>query len=71
MPHHFSCKDRLPALRADDMKLVMEAMGPMPRKALTAMVDYGLSDVEISRYYSVPLAAVTSLRHHFGIADDR
>lgn len=37
-------------------------LGPMPRASLSAMVDYGLSDAEIGRYYGLPAATVTRLR---------
>lgn len=71
MPNPFHCKDGLPAFQTDDAKRVADAFGLMPRAALTAMVDYGLNDEELSKYYSLPIALITSLREHFGICDAR
>jgi hypothetical protein len=45
----FTMKDAM-----DDASRVIEALGPMPREVLEAMVDYGLNDVEISRYFKLP-----------------
>lgn len=70
MVHPFQYKDRLPEFDKDDALRVVEAFGPMPRAALAAMVDYGLSDDEISRYHSISPETVRSLRLHFNIADD-
>jgi hypothetical protein len=39
----------------------------MPREVLEAMVDYGLNDVEISRYFKLPRDLITILRQHWGI----
>ena len=70
MLNRFPYEDRLPAIEKDEAKRVAEALGPMPRETLNAMVDYGLSDVEISRYFKLGTDTVTSLRQHFGHADD-
>lgn len=59
-----------PDCTAKDVRRVQEALGPMPREVLAAMVDYGLSDAEISRYFSLPRDLITILRLHWGIADD-
>jgi len=37
-------------------------LGQMPRASLSAMVDYGLSDTEIGRYYGLSSATITRLR---------
>lgn len=70
MPHRVHCKDRLPELEKDDAGHVAEALGPMPRAALTAMVDYGLSDVEISQYFKLATDTVTFLRQYYGDNDN-
>jgi hypothetical protein len=46
---------------------VLEALGPMPAAALAAMVDYGLSDAEIARYYALAPEVVTTLRTYWRI----
>lgn len=61
---------QLPELSMEDAHRILEALGPMPGAALAAMVDYGLSDLEIGRYFNFPRDAITTLRRHWGIADD-
>lgn len=56
MPHHLPCQDVFPTFREDDAKHIVEALGPMPREALTAMFDCGLGDAEISRYLRLSTA---------------
>lgn len=46
---------------------ILEQLGPWPKKALRAMVDYGLNDEEIGRYYAIPVAAIRQLRNAFDI----
>ena len=46
---------------------VLTKLGPMPRHSLAAMVDYGLNDQEIARYYSMTSSAITRLRIAYGI----
>ena len=41
---------------------IAEALGPTPRAALMALVDYGMSDAEIARYHRLPQAAISHLR---------
>ena len=45
-----------------------ETLGAMPREALAALVDYGLSDADIARYHALPEDLVTRLRLGWGIA---
>lgn len=47
----------------------VEALGPKPRASIAAMVDYGLNDAEIARYYGVSRAVVTRLRTVWAIAE--
>lgn len=48
---------------------VLERLGPRPSGSLRAMVDYGLNDDEIGRYYGITPRIVERLRSNFGIAD--
>lgn len=60
-------EDRSPALTMEDAYRILEALGPMPAEVLTAMVDYGLSDTEIARYYKLPHEMITTLREYWEI----
>jgi len=60
-------ENRSPALTMEDACRILEALGPMPAEVLTAMVDYGLSDTEIGRYYNLPHKMITTLREYWGI----
>ncbi|MCC6008798.1 MAG: hypothetical protein JJU40_14125 [Rhodobacteraceae bacterium] len=71
MPRCLLCDDHVPDLTMDDVYRVLEALGPMPSEALAAMVDYGLSDAEIGRYFKLPHYMITTLREHWGIASDQ
>lgn len=57
----------LPDITMEDAYRVLEALGPMPAEALSAMVDYGLSDGEISQYFKLPDQVITTLREHWEI----
>lgn len=67
MPHHLPCIGQLPALTMEDAHRVLEALGPMPAEALAAMVDYGLSDDEIVRYFDLPHDMKSTLRDYWEI----
>ena len=67
MPQHLPCDAQSPALTMDDAHRILEAFGPMPAAALAAMVDYGLSDGEIARYFDLPHEIISTLRRHWGI----
>ncbi|MEI4196847.1 hypothetical protein [Roseovarius sp. E0-M6] len=41
---------------------IAEMLGDMPRASLSAMVDYGLSDSEIGKYYGLSSATIRRLR---------
>jgi len=60
-------ENRSPALTMEDADRILNALGPMPAKVLTAMVDYGLSDDEIGCYYGLPHGMITALRDYWGI----
>ena len=59
--------DRSSAFGMEDAFRVLAALGPMPGEALAAMVDYGLNDAEIGRYFDLPHDVITTLRQHWGI----
>ncbi len=42
---------------------------PVSCAALMALVDYGLTDDDIGRYFSVGAPKVTALRRYFGIGE--
>lgn len=60
-------KNRLPALAMEDADRILDALGPMPAEVLAAMVDYGLSDTEIGRYYGLPDDMIATLRDAWGL----
>ena len=67
MKHRSLFEKPLPALTIDDAHRILDALGPMPAEVLAAMVDYGLSDMEIGRYYNLPQDMITTLRDHWGL----
>ena len=52
------------------LRKMTEHMGPDPGASLAAMVDLGLSDIEIGRYYRISPATITRLRYAFNIMRD-
>lgn len=50
-------------------KYLFERMGPDPAESLLAMVDYGLNDDEIGRYYGITSTTIRHFRSMFGITD--
>lgn len=67
MPHRLPSDGPSSTLGMEDAFRVLEALGPMPGEALAAMVDYGLNDVEIGRYFGLPHDMIAILRQHWGI----
>jgi len=63
-------QDCSPALTMADAYRILEALGPMPARVLAAMVDYGLSDDEIGRYYGLPDNIIMTLREYWCIDDN-
>ena len=47
------------------------ATWPIGRAAMAALIDMGLADDAIARYFAVTPAAVVALRQLYGLADDR
>ena len=70
MLHYLPCKDQSLAFTMEDAYRILGVLGPMPREALVAMVDYGLSDAEIGRYFGLPHQMITTPREHWLIAGD-
>ena len=71
MSQHFSGNDSSFSFEVKEGSCITAALGPMPRETLTAMVDYGLSDDEISRYFKISHDTVVALRRHFGSTADQ
>lgn len=57
--------------RSEAIRNCLSAMGPIPRGSLTAMIDLGLTDAEVARYFCVPHSAVSTLRQLWGIQRSR
>lgn len=68
MLHCLPREHRAPEVTMDEACRILEVLGPMPAEALAAMADYGLSDAEMGRYFSLPSATLTALRAHWDIA---
>ncbi len=71
MPRRFPGTDQPPAFTLDDAYRVLDALGPMPAETLAAMVDYGLDDAEIARYFDLPRDMIATLRAHWRITGNR
>lgn len=69
MLHRLIHDGQAPSLTMQDAHRVLEALGPMPGEALAAMVDYGLSDVEIARYYDLSPELIATLSAHWRIGE--
>jgi hypothetical protein len=69
MQHQVRRKCQSPADITQDAGSIPEALGPMPREALNAMVEYGLSDAEIGTYYNLPRNMIMALKERWGIAN--
>lgn len=67
MKHRSLFETPSPALTMEDANRILDALGPMPAEVLAAMVDYGLSDHEIGRYFKLPHDMIAKLREHWGI----
>ncbi|MGS4947806.1 hypothetical protein ACVDG3_20215 [Meridianimarinicoccus sp. RP-17] len=51
-----------PSLDENRRRRVAETLGPLPRAALSALVDYGLTDEDIAGYHGLPRDLVAELR---------
>lgn len=67
MPHMQTLPALSPFHNVPTLSQISEHLGPMPRKALGAMVDYGLNDLEIARYFNLDSDTIRGLRHAFGL----
>ena len=52
---------------SDELHRHLAALGPTPRNSLEALVDLGLSDGEMARYFKVPETSISKLCHVWGI----
>ncbi|TGD60609.1 hypothetical protein EYC08_20440 [Tabrizicola sp. WMC-M-20] len=43
---------------------IAKVLGPMPRETLIAMMDYGMNDEEIGKYFNLKEGTVKILRHY-------
>ena len=50
-----------------ELRKLLAALGPSPRKSLEVFVDLGLSDDEIARDFKVPETYISKLCHIWGI----
>jgi hypothetical protein len=70
MQHLTPDRDGPTELTIADARRVLEAHGPTWQEVLAAMVGYGLSDVEISRYFRLPCDVIRILRQHWDIREN-
>ena len=50
-----------------ELQKYLHILGPMPRQCLETLVDLGLTDVEIGRYFRMPSVRVSELREIWDI----
>src|SRR6056297_219443 len=55
------------SLDAERRRRIAETLGVAPRAALSAFLDYGLSDTEIAGYHRLPTEIISELRDHWGL----
>jgi hypothetical protein len=48
---------------------IVRKLGPMPRRSLAALQDYGLDDADIARYLGLTCASVRRLCRTLGVDD--
>lgn len=58
---------RMSLQHAATLRKITEKLGPQPRRSLSAMTDYGLSDAEIGRYYGLKSTSIARLRRALGV----
>lgn len=63
--HDYLSRDALEASLAE--RFVEEVAWPIPQGWLTAIVDMGMSDEAIARYFSVTAHDVAALRAEYGL----
>ena len=51
-----------------ELQKTMHILGPAPKRCLETLVDLGLTDLEIARYFKIPRATVTDLLQVWKIA---
>ena len=70
MAHRLQRDEQLSPFTMEDAYRILEALGPMPSDALSALVDYGLSDSEIGQYFNLPQDMIAILREHWELSGD-
>ena len=70
MAHRLRRDEQLCSLSIEDACRILEALGPMPSEALSALVDSGLSDSEIGQHFNLPPDMITTLREHWELSGD-
>lgn len=65
MTKHSQCENLFAEFDIHEARRVMIVLGPMPRATLNALVDYGMSDAEISRYFRLPTDTVSALIQYY------
>ena len=58
------------ATRIAQHQTILRKVGPMPRRSLAALQDYGLDDADIARYLGLTCASVRRLCRTLGVDTD-
>ena len=66
----FTTGGRVSATRITQHRIILEKIGPMPRRALVALHDYGLEDAEIARYLGLTCSSLRRLERTLGLVPD-
>ena len=64
----FTTGGRVTATGIEQHRIILTKIGPMPRRALAALHDYGLEDEEIARYLGMTCASLRRLERTLGLA---
>ena len=57
--------------RVAQHQTILRKVGPMPRRSLAALHDYGLDDADIARYLGLTCASVRRLCRTLGVDHDK
>jgi hypothetical protein len=58
------------ATRIEQHRIILTKIGPMPRRALAALHEYGLDDEEIARYLGLTCSSLRRLERTLGVGPD-
>lgn len=64
----FTTGGRLSATQIEQHRMILRKIGPMPRRALAALHEYGLEDEEIARYLGMTCASLRRLERTLGLS---